>query len=273
MDTYRSVWSEPDGTALILGIALAVSVLQALAVILLAVPTLQYVLAVPLAVLFGPAAVWGVAIGAVITELAFGGPGVYPLILFVDLLACAVVGRELWMALPNATLRREARAIVGIVPAAFVATLLGMGIAVTLSILLTNLGVTTVLPRLAWQRLALATAFAPAVLSIGYLLTAPVWDSRETPLRRWAATTALVGVVATVWLVATVVVILLRRDATMMPAISDAVAGAVPFPLDAVVAFVLGPLGWLTYLLGAVGALLIVALAVRIGLDRSGMAT
>lgn len=269
MDGYRSVWSDPDGPARILAIALAVATLQALAAILLAAPTLQYVLAVPLAVLFGPAAVWGVAIGAVIHELASGGPGVFPLILFLDLFVCAVVGRELWIALPNATLRRAARAVLGVVPAAFVATLLGMGVAVALAISLANLGVTSVLPRLSWQRLALATGFAPVVLSVGYLLTAPEWDARQTPLRRWAATTALVGVVAAAWLTATAVLLLLRRDVALVPAIGGAVEGAVPFPLDAVVAFVLGPLGWLTYLVGAVGALLVVALAARVGLDRS----
>ena len=269
MDGYRDVWTHSGGTTQILLIAVAIAVLQTLFVFFVSLSVLPHALAIPLAVLFGPAAVWGVAIGAVFYELAAGGLGVYPVVLFLDVFVCALLGRELWNSLPNSVLRRPVAAVLGLVPVVLVATVFGLALAFVLSSALANVGFATVFPALVTERLILATVLGPAVLGLGYLWRPPEYAERETPLLRWAGTMVLAGGIVTVWLAGTTVFSLIRRDAQMFPEVSAAITGAVPFPLDALVAFTFGPHGWVFYLVGALGALLLVSLVLWAGLSWS----
>ena len=269
MDEYRDVWTRAEGTTQILVIAVAIALLQTGAVFLASLSVLPYALAVPLAVLLGPAAVWGVGIGAVFYALAASGLGTYPLVLFLDIFVCALVGRELWNSLPNALLRRPIAAVLGIIPVTLVATVLGLGLAVVLSTAFVNLGFETVLPAVVSERLLLATVLGPVVLAVGYLWRPPEWDRRETPLPRWVGTMLLAGIILTGWLVGTTVFTLIRRDAQMFPEIGAAISGAVPPPLDTLVGFMFGPYGWVLTLVGAVGALVLVFVVLRVGLSWS----
>jgi len=69
--------------------------------------------------------------------------------------------------------------------------------------------------------------------------------------------------------VGTTVVDLIRRDGKMFPDVEAAITGAVPPPLDGLVAFVFGPHGWVFYLIGVLGALALVSLVFRVGLGWS----
>ena len=269
VDGYRDVWGRADGTTRILVVAVAIAIVQTLAVFLVSLSILPHVLAVPLAVLLGPAAAWGVALGAVFYEFAAGGLGVYALVLFLDVFVCAVIGRELWNSLPNATLRRPVTAVLSIVPVALVATLLGLGLALVLSLVLAGVGFTTVGPALVVERLLLAAILAPVILAVGYLWRPPEWDERETPLARWAGTILVATGITIAWVMGTAVLNLIRRDAQMFPAVGDAITGAIPPPVDAIFAFMLGPHGWVFYLIGAIVALLCVSLVLRVGLSWS----
>jgi len=259
MDGYRAVWTDRERTRRVLVVSVAVALAQALVVVLFSVTVLPYALAVPLAVLLGPAAVWGVAIGAVFYELGAAGLGRYPVVVFADLLVCGVVGLTLWDARSNVWIRRPRLALVAIVPVALVATVVGAGVATVLAVALGTIGLTAVLV----ERLLLVAVLAPGLLAVGSRFVR-LPRGRETPPRRWVVTLAAVALVAVGWLVGTLLFDLVRRDVQMFPALGDAIEGAVPPPTDQfVIAF--GPWGSAVVLVGAVVALALIALVLRLG--------
>ena len=271
MNEYREIWAKADGVNAILAITLGVAVIHALSVFLLTITVIPHALVVPLAVVLGPPAVWGVALGAVFYELAAAGISLAPVVLFVDLFICAIIGRELWNSLPNATLQRPVIAMLLVIPVAIVASLVGAGTAVVLSGLLVNAGIEAYLPALLMERLLLATIVAPLVLGVGYGWNRPEWDKREMSMRRWFGTVATIGIIATGWIAVTFLFSLVRRDVQLVPDIGHEIAKALPYPLDMTVTFTFGPYGWIVHPIGAVFALCCVGLILRLGLPRTAV--
>lgn len=269
MDDYRSVWTTPDGPAAILAVTVLVGVIHLLAVLTVSVTVLPHALVVPLAIVLGPAAVWGAVLGAVFSELVAAGVSLYPVVLFADLLVCGIVARELWNWLPNATLEGPASGVVAVVPIAITAAVIGSGIAIVLSFTLLGTAVGAYFPAIFIERLAITAILAPLVVGVGYWQTGRMWEDRETSLGRWVGTVGIVALVALGWVLVMFVFDLVQRDVQMIPEIGDAITGVVPPPVDAIVAFMLGPQAWTVHLFGGLVAIALIGILLRVGLSQA----
>lgn len=236
-------------------------VLHVLSIWFLSVSSAPYAFVVPLVVLLGPAAVWGVPLGATFAEVLLGGLQVYPLITCIVLFLSAILARVFWVALPSTYRTSRVRAGVAILPVALVVTLVGIGIALVAPAILGMLGVATRLPVYLIERLVPAIVFAPLLVGSGWQWRSPVPTRRQySSLLHWSGLTVATGVIAVAWVMGTVFFDLIRRDVQAFPHLGEVLTGVLPAVVAEAAAFALGSRGWSVYLIGSVFAFGLVVL-------------
>lgn len=250
MNRYRTPWSRPADVARILAITVGIALLHLLVVVTVGASGTPYAFLVPLVVLLGPVAVWGVPLGAAIAELSLGGVSVYPLVTFLALFASAILARELWIAVPERFRSRRGHGAVVIMPIAIVATLVGIGLALVGGTILGTLGVAARFPVVLIERLLPAIILAPLIWIAGAPWRTMEPACRNSSVLRWTGLVAIVGLVGLGWVLGTVVFDLVRRDVLAFPHLGEAIAGVLPGVLSTGAAFALGPDGWIVYILG-----------------------
>lgn len=242
---YVTVWNESEGPARIVSLALTVAAVHLVAVFTVARTGVPYAIAVPLAAVFGPAGAWGVAFGVGLGELMTGGIGIVPFVAFLDVFACAAIGRSIWLSLAYPYRRRPGLAAAAILPVAVAAVLVGAGIAATI---LSTLGLASfaiVASSLVIERLLLLPLFAPPIVFVGTLRGDVPVTGLTLPRRWWIGAVVRIAAVAGAWLVAGSVLSLARADIRSMPAVGAAAAERLPPVLDHLFAFVTGSYGWI----------------------------
>lgn len=255
---YATVWNEPEGPARIVSLALTVAAVHFVAVLTVARTGVPYAVAVPLAAVFGPAGAWGVAIGVGLGELMTGGIGIVPLVAFLDVFACAVIGRSVWLSLAYPYRRRPALAAAAILPVAAAAVLVGAGIAATLLSTVNIASFAIVAWSLVVERLLLLPLFAPPIVFVGTLRGDVPVTGLTLPRRWWLGAVVRIAAVAGAWLLAASVLSLARADIRSMPDVGVAAAERLPPVLDHLFLLVTGPYGWLLELVLATVAITLV---------------
>ena len=252
MDRYLDVWSRPDRVQQILLIAIGIAALQLILTLVVAITEFTPAVVVPIAIVFGPAGLWGVAIGAVFAELALGGVGVAPVARFVDVTITGILGVALWRRLPRTLSRQRFWQVIAIIPVAVSASIIGGGVNGLVVGLIGGYGVAAILPALLVDRIWLAAVLSPLLVALLAQHTRPV--IRPAGMSRWVALGVIVGVsvLAVAWILGTALFGLAHRDRLAFAYVGDALAAAIPAPVDAVALALTGAWAWTIYVLGAV---------------------
>lgn len=261
---YRKVWASADGPTTIVRIALGIAIIHLIAVVLFAQSGLPGALAVPLAVVFGPAGVWGVAIGAGIGWLATSGIGVAPVFAALGTLAAGLVGRSLWLQLAYPYRRRPGSALLAIVPVALVGTTVGTGAATVGIAIFTGFGFATFLPTVLGDQLLLTAVVSPLILILASRRADTPVSGMRVSIERWTASLLLAGLITCVWLAVALFLDLLRTDVRATPDLRAELVEGMPTGIDLLVQFAAGPWGWTLQLLLAIVAAILVATVIVI---------